>query len=681
MRVITNINQVLLEQRGHLFPWSPVCLAIGIGCYFLLPNEPVWTVYVGVLTLGAGFAAAAFRGQGGWSSLAWAMSLIAVGFCLAGARAHSLTAPVLNWRYYGPVEGRIVGLDRSASDAVRMTLDRVVLRDVRPTRTPKQVRLSLHGGPAMLRAGQRIMVTGHLSPPQGPAEPGGFDFRRYAWFRGLGAVGYSRTPVMTVAPAGDGIGGVRVFSLRMAASARIQNVLPGDIGGFAAAVTTGDRSAISQDALHALRASNLAHLLAISGLHMGLLAGFMFSLLRIALVLIPAVGLRLPVKKIAAVGALITAAGYLVLSGGNVATERAFIMVAVVLCAVLVDRRAFSLRAVAMAALIVLALRPEALMGPGFQMSFAATTALVTVFGLLRDGEIGLGPAWLKPVLAVIISSAVAGAATAPIGAAHFNTLSQYGLIANLLSVPLMGILVIPAAVVAAFLAPFGLEWIGLQAMGLGLQWILGVAHWVAEIEGAQRHVVSPGVWVLPTLALGMLWMMLWQGRARWVGVLPIVLGFWLWVSAERPAVLIADTGGLVGVLTDQGRAMSKPRGNGFVAKVWLENDGDSVVQDKASLRWPSSKNKSLGNKLRIIQALSGEIVHVTGKRAAAGFDHCSQGQIVVSAVELDFDGPCEIFDPKRLRKTGSLAIHDGKIITAASLSGQRLWNTRPARR
>jgi len=165
--------------------------------------------------------------------------------------------------------------------------------------------------------------------------------------------------------------------------------------------------------------------------------------------------LRLPARSIAAVGALIAAAFYLALSGGNIAPQRAFIMVAVALVAVMLGRRAISLRSVAIAATIVLILRPEVLMGPGFQMSFAATTALVAVFGFIRDGNIPMGPSWFKPVSAVFISSAVAGIATAPIGAAHFNAIAQFGLIANPASVPLMGVLVIPAAVLAAVLAPF----------------------------------------------------------------------------------------------------------------------------------------------------------------------------------------------------------------------------------
>ncbi|QBF32198.1 ComEC/Rec2 family competence protein [Thalassococcus sp. S3] len=665
---LARMEQVLLAQRGHLFPWAPVFMAGGIALYFALLVEPeIWQIgAAGGGGLIAGAIAARWRS--GFAPFVWALALAAMGFALAGGRAHLVAGPVLDWRYYGPIEGRIVKIDRSASDALRLTLDRVRLDDVRPAKVPERVRISLHGEQVFDRfsPGVRVMTTGHLSPPQGPVEPGGFDFRRNAWFQGLGAVGYTRVPVLRAAPAE---GGLWVLKLRMAASARVQAALPGDVGGFAAAVTTGDRSGVGQAALDALRASNLAHLLAISGLHMGLLAGFVFAVLRIGMALVPAFALRAPVRKLAAGGALAAAAAYLALSGGNVATERAFIMVAVALGALLVDRRAISLRAVAVAALIVLTLRPEALLGPGFQMSFAATTALVAVFGWIRDAELPRAPRWLTPVLGVVISSAVAGAATAPVGAAHFNTLSQYGLLANLVSVPVMGTFVIPAAVLAACLAPFGLEVIGFWIMGLGLRWILGVAHWTAGLEGAQGFVASPAPWVLPVLALGALWLILWQGRARFAGVLPVVAALLLWGQAERPALLVADTGGLIGMMTAEGRALSKPRGAGFVASNWLENDGDPADQQGAAARWPDSPDK-----LRLARLDGLDILHVIGKRAAQSLSTCASGQIIVSSVPLTLSGPCEIYDPKRLRRTGSLAIQNGTLITARDRSGTRLW-------
>ncbi|CUJ94290.1 ComEC family competence protein [Ruegeria denitrificans] len=670
MRVLARVDAALLNQTGYLFQWSPICLAVGIGLYFSLRFEPEWHVYACLLL---GVAVLVWIGRArrtGWAALAMGGALIAAGFMLAGARAHSVAEPVLSWRYYGPIEGRVVAMDRSASDALRVTLDRVRVGDVPVNRRPQRVRLSLHGGPASLAPGQRIMTTGHLSPPQGPVEPGGFDFRRHAWFQGLGAVGYTRVPVMTIAPATDATEGVRITALRMAISERVRAILPGEVGGFAAAVTTGDRSGMGQETLNSLRASNLAHLLAISGLHMGLLTGFVFLVFRLCLSAIPEVALRLPVRKMAASFALVAAVIYLMLSGGNVATERAFVMVSVMLGAILIDRRAISLRAVAVAALIVLILRPESLLSPGFQMSFAATTALVAVFGQLRGYGPMPGSKWTKPVAGLLLSSAIAGLATAPIGAAHFNTMSHYGLLANMLSVPVMGTIVVPAAFVAALLAPFGLESVALNVMGLGLKWILTVSQHVSTLDGAQGYVVSPPHYVLPMIALGALWLALWQGRAKWIGIIPVVTAFLTWEQAHRPEVLIADSGGLVGVMSENGRALSKEKGSGFIATVWLENDGDGVDQMKAASRWPDG-----ADMVKRYTWQGKELIHITGKRAAQGFDECQGHQIVVSAVDLNLSGDCGLFDPNRLKETGSLAISNDRITTSQETIGQRLWS------
>ena len=677
---MTRLKVELLRQRGFLFEWVPVCLALGIGLYFLLRFEPSGVVLGAVGTLGVlVLLLSRWLGEA-LAPLAMAGALVAGGFLLAAHRTHDVANPVLGWRYYGPIEGRVVNLDRSASDALRITLDEVILSEVSPSRTPARIRISLHGKDApgiRPTPGMRVMTTGHLSPPGGPVEPGGFDFQRHAWFSKLGAVGYTRVPLLAIAPASDGHAGLALFRLRMATAARILEVLPGDTGGFAVAVTTGARSAISQQALEDLRVSNLAHLLAISGLHMGLLTGFVFALLRICFALVPPLVLRMPARKVAAGGALIAASGYLALSGGNVATERAFVMVAVALCALMVNRRAISLRAVAIAATIVLVLRPEALLGPGFQMSFAATTALVVVFGYLRDNDISLGPKWAAPVAAVAISSAVAGLATAPVGAAHFNAVSHYGLFANLLSVPVMGLVVVPAAVLALCLTPIGLGWLGLWVIGLGLRWILHVGSFVADLDSARSFVPGPPGAVLALIALGFLFLVLWQGRVRFAGFIPAIVAFALWAQVERPLGLIAEDGALVGLMTETGRALSKPKGAGFVAQNWLENDGDGAAQIDAALRWPEDGVWRLpdGQTLR----------HLSGKRAAAAFERCASEEIVVSSVALPQVLPdCEVFDPRRLRTMGAVAIHPYKggglrYVSVRDVTGTRLWTRWPA--
>lgn len=666
MRAIAALTPLLDAQRGHLFPWSPVVLGAGVAIYFALPLEPsfdLWLLVLSSVAIGAlliRFLPAALR------LLGWMLLLFALGFAAAGLRTYTQSAPALTFRYFGPVEGRFIALSRSSSDRMRVTLDQVRLDGVSAAKTPAQVRLTLHGDTALPPPGARVMTTAHLMPPQGPAEPGGFDFRRHAWFQRLGAVGYTRLAVLQ-AGQGDRL---PLESLRQRVSVHIRQEIAGTRGGFAAAITTGDRSGVASETLDHLRGSNLAHLLAISGLHMGLLVGVVFGGLRLSLCLVPPLALRLPVKKLAAVGALLAAVGYLALSGGNVATERAFIMAAVMLGAVLLDHRALSLRAVALAALIVLLRRPETLLGPGFQMSFAATTALVGVFTWIRDAEVPLGPSWLKPFTAAALSSFIAGLATAPFGAAHFNMVAHYGLLANLLAVPVMGAIVMPAAVLALVLTPLGLGQIGWAVMAQGLGWILWVADWVSGMEGARGYVVSPDPIVLPLIAAGGLVAILWQGRGRVAGVIPVVVALFIWQGAVRPAVLIADSGGLVGVLTPEGRALSKSKGAGFTAGIWLENDGDPANQPEAASRWPGG-----ATKLQVAEVADTRLIHVIGKRAAEEYNECRPGVITVFTVPKTLKGGCLVLDPKALRRTGAVLLtEEGKLITAKDRAGARPW-------
>ncbi len=674
------VFSVLDAQRGYLFPWTPVFFATGIGVYFALPVEPMGAVLALVAGVAVGLCSLLLTVWRG-AILPVAALFVLLGVLVAAQRTHSVAEPVLGFRYYGPVEGRIVGIDRSASDKVRLTLDRVVLARVAPDRTPARVRVSLHGpqNHFVPEPGRIVGLTAHLSPPEGPVEPDGFDFQRHAWFQQLGALGYTRSPAITISPPAGGRS-LWLWRLRMSVSAEIQRALPGTTGGIAAAITVGDRSGIPQDVLEDLRAANLAHLLAISGLHMGLLTGFVFASLRFGLALCSPLALRTNTKKFAAVPALVAGAIYLALSGGNVATERAFIMVAVMLLAVLFDRRALSLRSVAVAALVVLALRPEALTGPGFQMSFAATTALVAVFGWLRDRREGQSrwPRWAQGFAALFVSSLVAGLATAPFAAAHFNQVPHYGLVANLLSVPLMGTIVMPAAVVAALLSLIGLHQIGLWIMDPPIRWILGVANEVASWDGALSFVHVPPPGVLALLAVGCLAAILWRHPSRSLGVVAVVIALVLWSRAERPPVLVASSGGLVGLMTEDGRVLSKPRGDGFSARSWLENDGDPTEQPDAAARAGLGGTK--GATEFMVGALKG--THLTGRGASELVDEaCRNNDIVVFSGEADAPKGCVLYDRVKLRQSGALALwpdgDDLRIVTSAERAGARLWNQR----
>ncbi len=670
-------GQALADMQGHLFPWLAVFLGTGIAVWFALPWEPGVPFYLlsGFVAFIAGFGA--LRSPEALRPFAAAGFAFAVGLLAAGWRAHAVEAPMLGFRYYGAIEGRLIEVDRSQSDALRLTLDQVVLQDVSPARTPVRVRISLQGGKVPVTPpvpGQHLILTGHLSAPEGAVEPGGFNFRRMAYFDQLGAVGYTRNPVLLLAPPEDGA--QWIDRLRTYVSNAMMTAVPGDAGAFSSGVLTGDQSGLSQDAVRALRDSSLAHLLAISGMNMVFIVGFVFFLLRSAIALCPPVVLRLPAKKAAAALSLGMAYFYLLLSGANVATERAFIMIAVALVAVMIDRRAITLRTAAISAILILLTKPESLVEAGFQMSFAATLALIAGFGALdRQVMRERIPRWAIHVFTLVLSSVIGGIATAPFAAAHFNRFADYGLLANLLTVPVMGAMVMPAGVIAALLAPFGLAALPLWVMELGSRWILFVAHWIAGLQGSVTAIPAPDSWALPLITFGGLVLILWRGRVRLIGLAPIVVALGLWVAAERPLLLVASDGSIVGLDGPEGRALSVSRGGGFLARTWLEDDGDLADQVTAAAR------PGFGGPVaqRSFEVAGMQGIALRGKGGLAALvAACNTADIVIlnAVAEMRPEG-CLLLDQGVLRQSGSIAlvpVGTELRIIAARRTG-RIWS------
>lgn len=690
-----------MGERAGLMPWAPVWMSLGIGLWFVLPAQPAAAENLLALSVLLAGGALWWGMAGRFGPVEWrhgrgaeqarlagfAFMFIAAGFGLTSLRAARVEAPVLGFRYYGPVEGRVIAVDRSGRDRIRLTLDRVRLSRMDPAELPQRVRLSLPDG---VRdpppPGAHVMTTGHLGPPPGPTEPGGFDFRRTAWFARLGAIGYTRNPVLLAGPPDTGRG-FAVHRLRMQVSAAMQDRIGGQEGAVAAALMTGDRSHIAEATNRMMRDSNLYHIISISGLHMGMLAGFVYAALRMAVVAVQMASGRAqdwPAHKLAAAGAIGAAAGYLWLSGGGVATERAFLMVAVMLGAILADRRALSLRTVSLAAVVILTLAPEALLTPGFQMSFAATVALIVIYAPWSRWGRSV-PFLLRPVLMLILSSAVAGMATTPIAAAHFSRMAHYGMLANLLVVPVTGVLIMPMGPVAALLAPFGLEGPALWLMGLGTRWMLAVGEHIAALDGAVSYVVMPPGTVLPLMGLGAVLVLLggrstmkaWRNPRILAGAGMLVLAGTLWAAASRPALLIAREGNAVGLMTTAGRAVSKPKGGAFTVAEWLEKDGDHVSRDAAAERagWTGPV------KARRARLGGPEILHLTGKGSAlTAAQACRDGVVIVSDQEIGpLAGGCRLFDLRSLRARGAIAVtlRDGAPIwrTTAEATGRRPWS------
>lgn len=682
--VLNQLVETLAVQRQQGLLWVPVFLGFGIWGYFELDHEPSIflfrsSVIGAVLCLVYGFVSQRIVG-----TLGLMVGLVLLGFVLAIIRANTVAAPVLGWRYYGAVQGTVVAIDRSSSDKPRLTLADPQMGKISAARTPRFIRVSLHSDQTELpKPGARISIVASFSPPNGPSEPSGYDFQRRAWFHALGAVGYSRKPFTVLAEPVPSSFRLRVFQARLALSSGLRAYMPAKEGGFAAAIIAGDRSFVDQGSLTHLRRANLAHLLAISGLHMGLMTGVVFALIRVGFALWPRVALRLPTKKIAAVCALGVGLSYLILSGSSVATQRAFVMVAMMLGAILVDRPAISLRAVALAAVIILTFWPENLLEPGFQMSFAATTALVVVFRGIKSVDwwraLQQGRwRYIHPLIGLVGSSLVAGAATAPFAAYHFNQVAHYGLIANVISLPLMSLVVMPCAVLAAVLWPVGLQGVALWGMAQGISAILYMAKWVSGLGGAVSLVPQSAPFALMVFVVGALLLILLKHKSRLLGVVLILIGAALWGQGQRPEVLVTGNGRLVGILQSGERVLNRTRGNGFAARSWMENDGLEFSQATSAAAFDRSDDDRFG-----VSIGEASLFYIWGK-ALNPYDLddlCHDHQVVIAPQWWEWvDGSCEFWGARRLRYDGALAFtatdQGLKIQTARQITGRRLWNT-----
>jgi competence protein ComEC len=360
-----------------------------------------------------------------------------------------------------------------------------------------------------LSIGDNIRLTADLRPPSRSARPDGFDFARQNYFDRSGAIAFTARPIEleTDAKALPPLSRTERLTLGLAEfrrhiGERIERALPGEVGAIAKALMTGERGGISEETNEAYRDAGIFHILSISGLHMAIMGGSVFVAIRFVLAGIPAIALRWPIKKWAAAAAPIAAFGYLLISGGAHATIRSFIMIVIMFLAILVDRPALAMRNVALAALFILAVIPESLFNAGFQLSFAAVTALVAGYEAYRirtdqRRRQGLGIVsqaigrmkWLRGLwqflAGTIATTLLAGLATAPIAAYHFHQTQTFAVATNLIAVPLSNLVVMPAALAAFLAMPLSLEAYPLALMKLGIDGTTHAARWVAGWSGA----------------------------------------------------------------------------------------------------------------------------------------------------------------------------------------------------
>lgn len=343
---------------------------------------------------------------------------------------------------------------------------------------------------------------------------------------------------------------ITIAKFRQSLFKRILHTIPGPEGRVATALITGDRTRIPKDITSAMRDWGLAHLLAISGLHIGLVTSIVFTVVRLFLILIPGVSMRIDCKKWAAGAALVVSFGYLLISGGSLPTHRAYVMGAFVLCAVMLDREAISLRLVAFAALFMLCLRPESILVGSFQMSFAGVTALIAFYEsaapLIRERF--PAPMLIRHKLAIYllslaVTTVVAGLATGAIAYFHCGRVMHYRLVANLLAGPLTAFWIMPAAIISCLAITFGLGTMTLEWMAFVVGNVMVIAVEVVSWPGAVTLVSKIPMYPYLLVVLGGIWLCLMCQKWRYIGILAVFCRFFSGSLDAKPDILFSESG------------------------------------------------------------------------------------------------------------------------------------------
>lgn len=689
----------LVQQRANLILWIPVFLGLGSCLYFGLNHEPGQA-----LTLTLFLTAALLLGGVTWltvraddpnrhyilllaaSVLFWTVA----GFSVAQTQARIVATPMLALdSKVTMVDGRIVQMETQENGrGWTVVLDQVRFERGEPETTPRKIRLTIRKAKAPFTLGDHVKVLAKLHATSAPVTPGAFDFQRFYYFQGIGALGFSLKPPQIIAKGAADDPGFILERLRGKVAAEINRVLPPREAGIAVALMTGERAAISEEDWTALRYSGLAHIISISGLHVALVAAPVFFVIRLLLAGIPFIALRWPIKKIAAAGALIACCAYVALVVPNVPTYRSLLMTGIGLIAIMLDRSPFSLRLVALAAAVVLILSPDSVWSASFQMSFAAVTALVAVADVMRPvwSRYIRNGGWSRKVVVylagAILTTFVASLATNPFSSFHFQQIASYSVIANGLCIPLTGLIIMPMLVLSFLLLPFGMADVPLQLMGRGITGMLDVATWVAALPGAVIHTPAWPQAALALFAIAGLCLILLVGRARLICVPLVIAGVVIIASAPQKAVMVAASGRLIMVNTAEQAFVSSRKREKFTLETWqkrIDVDQEQVVA------WPK-EGKALAGDVSV--ACDAEVCRITlptlkistGQSLYALQEDCDWADImIVPGKKMKRCGKAKVYDIWGLRESGALAITEsGKILTVRADQGDRPWSTWP---
>lgn len=672
-----------LEAERHQLPlWVPVALGSGIAAWFVIPVREGWIAFLCATLAVAAGALALLPASGRLRKVLMAAGMLAAAGCaLVWARAEWLAHPVVPRPMVAVLNGRVV----SSQSQPALERVRLVVED----RQLGRVRLTVKAGPGgslpVIRAGAEVEVRARIIPPPPPLLPGGYDTARAAWFQGIAGMATALGPV-TIRDAGDG----PLLSETRARTARhIEARLAGTgAGGIASALVTGERGAIAKADEDAMRDAGLTHLLSISGLHITAAVAAVMWLTARALASWPWLALRIPVLAVAAGAGALAGIGYTLFTGAEVPTIRSCVAAVLVALALMIGREPFTLRLVAVGALFVLLIWPEALVGASFQLSFAAIVAIVALLDwgpahrrLARRPE-SRGRALARGAAGLIATGLAVEIALAPIALYHFHRQGLYGSLANLVAIPLTTFAIMPATALALALDAVGLGapawWLAGKAIGL-LQWL---AHSVAAAPGGRLLVGD-----IPDLALGLmvaggLWVALWRTRVRGAGWVVAGAGLLVALTAPRADMLVSSDARHVAWRTASGDwALLRERAGDFVRDAFGGRAASEAAfgvaeSDPAARCSDDSCQIVLSGGAAPLTVLVIRSSHHLPWRALTAA--CARADVVIAPRRLPKGCAPRWFaaDPDRLASAGGLAISAAsrRVETARSPGADHPW-------
>jgi competence protein ComEC len=699
--VFLAFEEFLAAQRENLLVWISIWLGIGSAIYFGLNNQPSFMTTASAISGCVFLFATMMRLYQKKQDSKYPLFLLMISGCLLSLAVGFTAAHIKTDIVHTPMVERetrpvmIEGIinhreDQEGKKGTLLFLSDLKIENWEVDKTPEKIRITVKQK-TDVRAGDKIKFLAKLTPLSPPVAPNAYDFARHYYFESIGALGYALSQPQITERGNSGLSNLE--NIRTSISNHIKSVIPEREAGIVSALMTGERAAIADEDWDALRASGLAHIISISGMHVVMMAVPVFFLVRLLLAMIPYVALRWPIKKIAAGMALLVCCLYVGLVVPTVPTTRALLMTGIGLIAIMLDRSPFSLRLVAFSAILVLIVAPESMWSVSFQMSFAAVTALVAMAEMMRPMVTRLysDASWFKRGLlflgGTLLTSTIASLSTAPFSLYHFQQVASYSVLANTLAVPISGLLIMPMVIVSFALMPFGLADWSLKIMGVGVDWLLDIARWTQDLNGSVITTPAlPDMFLVMMSSAGLI-VILFHGRAKLCAIIPLCVAIISVSGYAQPNILIEDEAKIIAIKDNDKIYISSLRREKFTAETWLKRwnslDAEMIAFPRqGSINFIEKNGKIICDPAVCRIELNGKKISF-GNRAYELKQECAWADLIVSEARLprNFCGDkmVKILSYYDFKRSGSISINlenDLDIKTVSEQRGLRPWST-----